>query len=449
VRLEGARGPMSHAQSQRILDDLKRRSPEKSGVLERHVAVEEALTQTQLSVGNKVTTLEDGRATYAAMLEAIRGSKHHVHMEMYIFEGDDTGRLFADAMKARVKAGVKVRLMYDSVGSIKTPKEFFQELADAGVEVVEFNPVKSLSSIDLLGLQNRDHRKLLVVDGRIAFLGGINISSVYGPVSGSGGSGGGPSGGSSSSSSGGGVSGSGAGRDVPFDERPWRDLQVRIEGPVVADLQRAFVQQWAKWKKEPIPEAGLFPQLKPAGQELVRAMPGSPGEEGGLNSSYVALISAIEAAEAEVMITNAYFVPHPQLLEALKAAARRGVAVSIILPSKTDNAFVYHAGRVNYDSLLEAGVKIYERKSRMLHSKSAVVDGVWSTVGSTNLDWRSLVYNDELNAVIIGPEFAAQMKAIFARDMANSEEYTLARWRERPLEDRLKETGARFLSLWL
>jgi cardiolipin synthase len=425
VRLEGARGPLSHAQSVRILEQLDQRSPGKSGVLERHVAVEEALTDSQLSLGNRATTLEDGQATYAAMLEAIRGAKHHVHMEMYIFEADDTGRLFAEALKARVKAGVKVRLIYDSVGSLHTPTEFFKDLSEAGVQVVEFNPVKSLTALDLLGVQNRDHRKLLVVDGRVAFLGGINISSVYGPVSGS------------------------RSRDVPFEERPWRDLQVRLEGPVVADLQRAFVTQWQKWAKEPLPESGLYPPLKPAGSELVRAIAASPGEQGGLNAGYVALISAIEAAESEVMITNAYFVPHPQLLESLQAAARRGVAVTLVLPSKTDSAFVYHAGRVSYDALLAAGVKIYERKTRVLHSKSAVVDGVWSTIGSTNLDWRSLAYNDELNAVVIGPEFAAQMKAVFARDISHSEEFTLARWRERPLEDRLKETAARFLSLWL
>jgi cardiolipin synthase len=442
VRLEGARGPMSHEQSLRVLAQLKQRSPEKSAVLDRHVAVEEALTDTQLSVGNKATALEDGRAAYAAMLEAIGAAKQQVHMEMYIFEADDTGHLFAQALKARARAGVNVRLIYDSVGSLHTPKEFFNELVAAGVEVAEFNPVKSLSSLDLLGVQNRDHRKLLVVDGRIAFLGGINISAVYGPVSGSGGSGG-----SSGGSSGGG--GSRGGPDTPFEERPWRDLQVRLEGPVVADLQRAFAKQWEKAKKEALPEAGLYPQLKPAGTELVRAIPSSPGEEGGLNASYVALISAIESAESEVTITNAYFVPHPELLAALQAAARRGVTVSLILPSKTDNAFVYHAGHTHYEDLLEAGVKIYERKSRLLHAKCAVIDGVWSTVGSTNLDWRSLAYNDELNAVILGTEFAAQMKAIAAKDIAHSEEYTLARWRDRPLEDRLKEAGARLLSYWL
>ncbi len=401
-------------------------------MLERHIAVEEALTDTPLSVGNKATPLEDGGATYQAMLKAIRGAKQHVHLEMYIFEADEIGHLFSEALKERARAGVRVRLLYDSVGSINTPKSFFAELAAAGVQVAEFNPVKSIGALDLLALQNRDHRKLLVTDGRVAFLGGINISSVY-------------SGGSSNPSGSGGRM-----ADKPFEERPWRDLQVRLEGPVVADLQRAFARQWEKWSKQPLEDANLYPPAGPAaGRDLVRALPGSPSDNNGLDPLYIALISAIESADAEILITNAYFVPHPQLLEALKSAAARKVAVTLLLPGRSDNALVYHAGRSYYRQLLEAGVKIHERKTRFLHSKSAVVDGVWSAVGSTNLDWRSLAYNDELNAVIVGPEFAAKMKAIFLKDLANSEEITPASWARRPLEDRVKEAASRLLALWL
>ena len=436
VRVETARAALSHAESERILAELKKRAPN-AGLLERHVAIEEALTQTALSIGNKVQPLEDGKATYAAMLAAIRSARHHVHMEMYIFEADETGQAFADALLERARAGVAVRLVYDSVGSLRTPKEFFKRLQDGGVRVVEFNPIKSPNVLDVVGIQNRDHRKLLLVDGRIAFLGGINISGVYGSPSGSG------SGRSSSS-----LPTGSSGEDKPFDERPWRDLQVRLEGPVVADLQRAFLRQWERWGKEKLPEQGLFPTLKAEGNAVVRAIASSPADSEA-NALYVALISAIEAAESEVLITNAYFVPHPQLVEALKAAARRGVDVRLVLPSKTDNALVYHAGRSYYDDLLEAGVKIHERKSRLLHSKSAVVDQVWSTVGSTNLDWRSLVYNDELNAVVLGTDFARELRAIFNRDLANSEEITLAKWKGRPFQDRLKETAARTWALWL
>ena len=303
-----------------------------------------------------------------------------------------------------------------------------------------FNPLKSLKALDLVGIQNRDHRKLLLVDGRIAFLGGINISGVYSGVSRVGGRGSFVAGSSRAET--------GSKGDPPFEERPWRDLQVRLEGPVVADLQRAFARQWERWKKEALPEAGLYPPLKSDGPHIVRAIAGSPADKGG-NALYVALISAVEAAEKEVFIVNAYFVPHPQLVAALKSAAARGVDVKLVLPSKTDNSFVYHAGRSFYGELLEAGVKIFERRDRVLHSKAAVVDGVWTTVGSTNLDWRSLVYNDELDAVVVGPEFASQVLAVFAKDVANSDEITLANWQGRSIKDRLKEAGARAWALWL
>ena len=439
VRVENAHVALSHAESQRILENLKKRAPD-SDLLQRHLAVEEALTDTPLSVGNRVAALEDGQATYTAMLAAIRAARNHVHMEMYIFEGDDVGKLFAAALMERAKAGVKVRLIYDAVGSIKTPKEFFKDLEAGGVQVVVFNPVTAKNALDLVGIQNRDHRKLLLVDGRVAFLGGINISGVYSGVSNPGGRGSFVSGSSRGRAEG--------GEDPPFEERPWRDLQVRIEGPAVADLQRAFVKQWERWKKEPLPEAGLYPPLKADGPHVVRAIAGSPSDQEA-NAAYVTLISAIEASESEVLIVNPYFVPHPTLLAALKSAAQRGVDVKLILPSKTDSTLVYHAGRSYYAELLESGVKIYERQSRMLHSKSAVVDRVWTTVGSTNLDWRSLVYNDELNAVILGGDFAAQVIAVFTRDLRNSEQITPADWRARPFGDRVKETAARTWALWL
>ena len=455
MRLEGARGVLTNAQSKAILKNLEKKSPETS-IFDRHVAIEEAINGNPLSVGNQVNLLEDGKNTYRAMLEAIRSAKHHVHMESYIFEADEVGQEFAAALIERVKAGLKVRLMYDSVGSNTTPPEFFKEIAASGVEVVEFNPVTPAKMMtEGAALNHRDHRKLTIVDGRLAFLGGINISGVYGSTDGS-------SLGSSSDAyrSGHGMGGSGslggssrgqAGSDPPFEQRPWRDTQVRVEGPVVADLQRAFLKQWERQKKEEVPEDNqLFPELKPQGPQVVRAIAGSPSDsDKGLNAFYMTLISAIECAETEIRITNAYFVPHQELLKALKDAAKRGVDVKLILPSRTDSWLVFHAGRSYYEELLEAGVKIFERKRRLLHAKTAVIDGVWSTVGSTNLDWRSLLHNDELNAVILGTEFAAQMNAIFEKDLANSGEITLADWHNRPIQERLKEFSARAWSRFL
>ena len=431
VSIRGANGFLSPARTREILEGLKKKSPD-SSILDRHVAVEEAAAGTPLTIGNKVTLLEDGAHTYPAMLEAIRHARHHVHMETYIFEDDSVGREFADALAERARHGVKVRLIYDAVGSMHTPKEFFAALAASGVEVAEFNPVNpaTLLTAGVL-VNNRDHRKLTIVDGRVAFLGGINISGVYGEL-------GSKAGGSVSSG------GSGGG-DAPFEKRPWRDTQARIEGPVVADLQRAFLKQWARQKKEDLSgDRSYFPKLAAQGPQLVRSIAASPTDKAA-SPVYVALISAIDSAESEVEITNAYFVPHDELLRALKDAAGRGVDVRLMLPSRTDSWLALHAAHSYYEDLLEAGVKIYERRMRLLHSKTATIDGVWSTVGSSNLDWRSLISNDELNVVVLGPEFAAQTKAIFATDLADSHQITLADWNDRPLGDRFKEAAA---SLW-
>jgi cardiolipin synthase len=415
--MKGSRGYLSQEQSHAVLENLKAKSPN-SGALERHVAIEEALSGDPLSIGNRVTLLEDGKQTYDAMLAAIRGARLHVHVETYIFEADDTGKLFADALIAKAKAGVKVRVIYDAVGSIKTPKEFFKRMADGGVELVEFNPVGK-GGID--SLNKRDHRKVTVVDGRIAFLGGINISDVYG-----------------ASSTGGGAPMS----QEPVDKRPWRDMQSSVEGPAVNDIQRAFLAHWAQQRKEaPIRDRAYFPTQPQAGPLVVRVLAGSPDE--GVNDTYVAMISAIDTAEKEVRIINPYFVPHQDLRRALRDAAGRGVEVTLILPAHSDSWITYYAGRSYYEELLAAGVKIYERRNRILHAKSATVDGVWSTIGSTNLDWRSLLYNDEINIVVLGPEFAGRMNAVLDRDLAASDLITREAWARRPLDARAKEAAAK------
>lgn len=430
VRMEGAHGPLSHAQARKILDDLRKRSPD-TDILGRHVAIEQSLTGTPLSVGNKVTLLEDGKATYASMLEAIRAAKSSVHVETYIFEADEVGQKFVDALLQKRRAGVKVRVIYDAVGSKDTPAEFFKPLRDAGAEVVAYRPINPGTVLtEGLRLNNRDHRKLTVVDGRVAFLGGINISSVYTPSGGSTGSG----------SSGGSAPGSSE-KKIPYADKPWRDTAVRLEGPVVADLQRAYVDMWDAATSQKIDEQGLFPKLASAGSQIVRAIASSP--QNGPNPVYVAVISAIESAEQSAHLTVAYFVPHPELLEALKNAAARGVDVRMVLPSKTDSWLVQAAGQSYYEDLLEAGVHIYERKEQLLHAKTAVIDGVWATVGSTNLDWRSLSTNAEINAVVLGPDFGAQMERLFQEDVAKSQEITRQRWAERSLADRLREAYAR------
>ncbi|HEX7811376.1 MAG TPA: cardiolipin synthase [Burkholderiales bacterium] len=429
VQLEGAHGPLSEKQSAAVLENLRKRNGDPS-ILDRHVAIEEAAVTSPLVVGNKATLLQDGPATYKAMFAAIRKARNHVNFETYIIEDDDVGRDFTDLLIATRKKGVTVNVIYDSLGSLNTPKEFFDRLRESGISVVEFNPINPLSAKKDWSLNNRDHRKLLIVDGRIAFLGGINISNVY-------------SGGSAPSGKKVARKKQENGKTAP----PWRDTHVQVEGPVVGEFQKLFMQTWEKQGGEPLPDAAYFPKLEVRGKEIVRAV-GSASDE-AYSQIYVTLVSAINAAENHILITNAYFVPDDQLLEALQAAARRGVDVKLLLPSHTDFWAVFHAGRAHYTDLLKAGVKIYERQGRLLHSKSAAIDGVWSVVGSTNLDWRSFLHNNEIDAVILGDEFAAQMQAMFDKDLEKSKAIDLETWKKRPVSDRLKEWTAGWWEYWL
>jgi cardiolipin synthase len=397
--------------------------------LARHLALEQEISGTPLSVGNRVVLLEDGPSTYKAMLAAIASARDHVNMEMYILEDDDVGRTFADALIAKRAEGVPVHLIRDSVGTLRTPKEFFKRMTDAGVAVLEFNPVNPLLAKAGWDVNQRDHRKLLVVDGCVAILGGINISSVY----------------SSGSSSG---SGSRGTADAKAKDRlPWRDTDLQIEGPVVEQLQKLFMETWRAQKGPALPPRNYFPPLAPVGKEVVRAIGSTPDEP--YSQIYVTLISALNSADTEILLTNAYFVPDPQLVQALLNAVARGVDVKLIVPSVSDSSLVFHAGRSHYDGLLGGGVKLYERKEALLHAKTAVIDGVWATVGSTNLDWRSFLHNQELTAVILGSDFGAKMREAFERDLAASTRITPEAWRSRGLGTRAKEWFGRLWEYWL
>jgi cardiolipin synthase A/B len=424
ARIEGARGPLSAARSKEIFDGL-RNGGQQTDVLERHLALEQAISDSPLLAGNKVTLLQNGPATYDAMFAAIRAARDHINMETYILEADETGQKFVDALIAKQREGIQVQLLRDSVGTLGTPTEFFRGLLDAGVKITEFNPVNPLTAKAGWDVNQRDHRKLLVIDGRTAFLGGINISSVY-------------------------SSGSNLGRKraAPSpDQPPWRDTDLQVEGPVVAELQKLFIQTWEKQKGEPLAPRNYFPTLARQGNEVVHAIGSSPDDPYSL--IYATLISAIDSAEREVFLTNAYFAPDPQLVASLKGAVARGVLVKLVLPARTDSALVFHAGRSHYSELLRAGVQIHERQNALLHSKTALVDGVWSTVGSTNLDWRSFLHNQELNVVILGPEFGLRMRKAFDDDLAQSRQIELAQWERRSLDLRFKEMFGRLWQYWL
>ena len=438
VQLAGASAPLSERRSAAIVESLKNGSSKPTNIFDRHLAVEQAAAGAPLITGNKVTLLQDGQATYAAMLAAIASARDHINLESYIFKDDEVGKRFAAALIAKQREGVQVNLIHDSIGAIGTTAGFFDSLRQHGIRVLEFNPINPLAAKTAWNPNQRDHRKLLVVDGRRAFLGGINVTSIY-------------SGGSREH-----AEPQHAGADLPQapqddapkgDMLPWRDTDLMIDGPVVAEFQRMFLDTWQRQHGEPLPPRQYFPPLQGTGDAVMRAIGSSP--DAPYSPIYTTLLSAIDSAETDILLTNAYFAPDPQFLSALQRAAGRGVAVKLLLPSRTDSWLVLQAGRSYYDELLVAGVRIYERRDALLHSKTAVIDGVWSTVGSSNLDWRSFVHNQEVNAVVLGADFARQMHAVFERDLNASREITLAEWRQRPLNRRLAEMFARLWSYWL
>ncbi len=431
VRLQGARGPLTYKQSHDILARLEKGADD-TNIFDRHLLVQQEIDATPLVVGNKVQLLQDGPPTYASMFAAIAAAKDHVNLETFILEDDEIGKRLIDALLERQTEGIQVNVIYDSVGSLGTPKEFFQPLRDAGANIVEYNPVNPLNAVKGWELNQRDHRKLLVVDGRMAYVGGINISSVY----------------THGSSLLGGALSRAKTAGVPAkDAIGWRDTHLLMQGPVVAEFQTLFMQTWEKQKGAVLEGHQYFPQLNTAGSEVARAMGSSPDDPYSL--MYLTLLSAINSAESQVWLTNAYFVPDPQLLAALTDAATRGVDVRLLLPGKTDSNMVSYASHSFYDELLRNGVKIYERQTALLHAKTATIDGVWSTVGSTNLDWRSFLHNQEIDAVVLGQGFGTQMQTMFEQDLLISNQVTLTQWRKRPLSARAKELVARLCARFL
>src|SRR4030065_1029229 len=404
-QIVSAKGLLSPEKSKAIMERLKR-SVDPMDILERHTAVVESVTESPLTKGNKVTLLVDGPATYAAMFKTIQDARDHINLETFIIEDDDVGRKFADLLLQKQAEGVQVNLIFDSVGSYSTPTAFFQRLRDGGIQLVEFNPVNPFKAHGHWLLAHPDHRKILIIDGKVAIAGGINISSVYSSR----------------------LSGK---REVEGAPLPGRDTDVQIEGPPVAEFQKLFLDTWQKQKGPKLSERNYFPDLKEEGNALVRVVGRTQGQDNRI--TFIVYVSAITFAEDSIHMTNSYFIPDDQIVKALTDAARRGVDVKIILPGVTDSQLALYAQRYHYSGLLKAGVKVYEHSPSLLHAKTGVIDKVWSTVGSTNMDFLSLLNNDEVNSVILNHEFAVEMEKMFVRDLANSRQIQWDEWQEGPV----------------
>ncbi len=418
----GAHGQLSPAISKRVMDRLKRQEGS-TDILERQVALIESICGGPLVAGNKVTLLIDGPATYAAMFKAIRNAKDHINLEVYIFKDDEVGRKFADLLLQKQSEGVQVNLIYDSIGCLGTPAAFFQRLRDGGILALEYNPINPAKARASWVLAGRDHRKILIVDGSVAFTGGVNISQVYS--------------GSSFSTE----------RREKNIQESWRDTHVQIEGPAVAEFQKLFLDTWARQNGPELPKRNYFPPLKREGSDLMEVVGSTPGQDNRI--TYIMYVAAFTYTQTFLHLTTSYFVPDEQTLEALVSAAKRGVDVKIVVPAMSDELTVFYAGRSHYTHLLKSGVKLYERKDTMLHAKTAIIDGVWSTIGSTNMDLWSFLRNDEVNAIILGSDFGAEMETLFERDIAESNQIHLEQWKKRPFSERTKEWLARLLQYWL
>jgi cardiolipin synthase A/B len=418
-----AEGPLPVQESQAKIRAL-RQEADPTDILKRHIAWEESLTGQPLIAGNKVELLCDGPQTFASMGEAILNATDHINLETFIWRDDEVGRPLADLLIRKRKEGVQVNAIYDSFGTLNTPRSFFDRMSANGINLIEFNPIGVSVLSGGWSINNRDHRKVLVVDGKIAFTGGINFYRVYAES---------PSNVSWMKAD-------------PQMEYYWRDMHVKIEGPAVAEFQKCFMEMWS-FQNGPDISGNYFPSLEEVGDSLVRVIASTPDQP--ISSIYATYISAISHAERSVHLTHAYLVMNEDMLEALSEAPRKGVAVKIIVPSFSDLWLPFYAARYSYSRLLKAGVRIFEKQGALLHSKTAVVDGVWSTVGSSNLNSRSFLHDAEINAVILGRDFGIRMEAVFEKDLARSDEILLHEWERRPIMGRLKERIARLFKYWL
>jgi cardiolipin synthase A/B len=418
-------GPRGEPHPQKSSGRLSRIQQETGSeeLIQANISLMQSLGGPALTAGNQVTLLVDGPATFASMSKAILAAQDHVNIETFIFDDDEIGQHFADLLIRKRAEKVKINLIYDSVGCMRTPSTFFQRLKDAGINVLEFNPINPLKARKAQLDTSRDHRKLIIVDGKVAFTGGVNLSAVY------------SEGRSLRSSPDKGV------------QKSWRDTHVRIAGPAVAQFQKLFLQTWKDQKGPELPEGDYFPQPKLEGHAYVEVIGSTPGDLKRL--TYFMYVSAIKHAKSFVHLTTSYFVPDRQFMETAAKAARSGVDVKLIVPGTSDSNLAFYAGRSHYEDLLESGVRLYERQTRMLHAKTGVIDGVWSTVGSTNLDQLSFLKNNEINAIIVDTGFAEAMEGLFNKDISASEEITRQAWSQRPLWDRIKERFSRLFSLLL
>ena len=363
-----------------------------------------------LTSGNQITFYNEGQPAFDAMLEAICAARHHIHLETFIFQPDATGRLFLDTLTEKAKEGVQVRLLYDAMGSIHFHRRMLCSFRACGGKSSVFLPLNLFRR--RLQVNMRNHRKILVVDGRVGFLGGLNVGDEY------------------------------LGKVTRFGF--WRDTHMRLEGPVVGDLQRLFLEDWDFASGERLQEREYFPALAPCGPYPAQIIDSGPDRElKGIREMYFA---AILQARQRVWIASPYFVPDAGLRDALRLAGYLGIDVRLLGQDHPDKWIPQFTARYYWGEMLDAGVRVYQYARGMMHSKVVLVDGKWASVGTANLDNRSLHLNFEANCLIYSPQAVAELEEAFLRDLHYSIRLERAVYARRPFAGRLLENACRLLS---
>ncbi|HSJ00957.1 MAG: phosphatidylserine/phosphatidylglycerophosphate/cardiolipin synthase family protein [Verrucomicrobium sp.] len=353
--------------------------------------------------GNRVTLLHNGNGIFPVMLDSIKGAKHTINFEAFIFHSGRVGHKFIEAFCERARAGVQVRILLDGVGSSTSLENSdVARLQDAGCKFAYYHPTRALR---LDRINRRTHRRVMVVDGKVAFTGGVGFADEW--------------------------EGDGA------KPNNWREMHAKLEGPIVAQFQSAFQQHWLSETKELLTGEIHFPVLAPAGGLKLQM---TTSDEFTVAALPLIQAVAIAAAERSIYITNPYCTPTDDQVWLLSEAVKRGVDVRMILPGKyNDQPATKAAGRGSYGKLLAAGVKIYEFSPTMIHSKTLVVDGLFAMIGTSNLDARSSLINEEIDVSVYDPDFGAEMNRVFLEDFRNSKEYKLEDFQRRPLKERVGE----------
>ncbi len=353
--------------------------------------------------GNTIKVLQNGDEIFPAMLQAIRAAKSSITLETYIYWSGGIGKQFADALRERATAGVAVHVMLDWAGSAKMEERLLDELTDAGVEVERYHPLRWYS---IARLNNRTHRKLLIVDGRIGFTGGVGIADQW--------------------------------QGHAQDKDHWRDNHFEVEGPVVAQLQAGFMDNWIKTTGKVLHGDLYYPALAPQGDHGMHLFVSSPA--GGNASMYLMYLLALASTQYSIDLQAAYFIPDALMIDALIAACRRGARMRLLVPDRyIDSHLVRLASKRTWGKLLAAGVEIYEYQATMMHNKLLILDGLMVSVGSTNFDMRSFNLNDEASLNVYSAGFGRQMTAMMEADLRHARRYTLPMWRQRPWWQKLGE----------